>query len=405
MSADIPHPIIPGVTSPRIVVPAMGIVQILMWGSTVYLLAVLAPAIVAETGWSLRFVVAGVSLGFLVAGLISPVVGRIIERRGGRPVLAFSALASAGGFVALALAHTRPVYLAAWVLLGVGMGTGLYDAAFAALGRLYGQAARTPITNLTLFGGFGSTICWPLSAWLVATWDWRIACLVYAAIHLAVALPIHLGVFPAAPPRSVVPVSAEAAPVDVALLGDERRMFWLLAGIQTLAQAIGTIIIVHLLVFLQARGLDLAAAVTLGTLFGPAQVAARVVERLAGHAYHPVWTMVAASLAMLLGLALMLVDLPIVAFAVAIYGAGYGVTWIARGTLPLAIFGPERYPVLIGRLAFPSLMAQALSPFVGALLIERFGPAAAIATMAALALANVVLVLTLWRLLRRTAVP
>lgn len=384
----------------RVVVAALGIGQILMWGSTYYLLAVLAPSIVADTRWSLGWVVGGISLGLMVAGLISPRVGRVIDRRGGRPVLVFSSLITALGLAGLALAPNLPLYLAAWMLIGAGMGTGLYDAVFAALGRLYGQEARSAITNLTLFGGFASTVCWPLSAYLVATWDWRVACLVYAGIHLAVALPIHLLVFPALAPKEPAAGETQAAQTTPAITGlprNERVMFWLLAGVQTLAQAIGSIIIVHLLVFLQARGLTLAAAVTLGTLFGPAQVAARVIERVFGHNYHPIWTMIAASALMAVGLAMLLVDLPIVGAAVIIYGTGYGVTWIARGTLPLALFGPERYPVLIGRLAFPSLIAQALSPFAGALLIEHAGSVPTIVVLTAAALVNVVLVLALLR--------
>jgi hypothetical protein len=149
-----------------VVVTALGIAQILAWGSSFYFPAVLAEPIVADTGWSLGWVVGGVSIGLLVAGLIAPRVGAIIERRGGRPVLAASSLLYAAGLAGIGLAPTLPVYLAAWVVLGAGMGTGLYDAVFAALGKLYGKEARTPITNLTLFGGFASTVCWPLSAFL-----------------------------------------------------------------------------------------------------------------------------------------------------------------------------------------------------------------------------------------------
>jgi MFS family permease len=398
--SDIAPPAAP--PSPLVVVPALGVVQLLMWGSTVYLLAVLAPAIVADTGWSLRWVIAGVSLGLLVAGLISPQVGRAVDRWGGRPVLATSAVFASSAFATLALAPSLPVYFLGWILMGLGMGTGLYDAAFAALGRLYGEKARSAITNLTLFGGFGSTLCWPLSAFMVATWDWRTACIVYAVLHI-MALPIHLLVFPREVAKSAERVAAERAQrrTVAALTRDESVMFWLLAGLQTLAQAIGTIVIVHLLVFLQARGLTLAAAVALGTLFGPAQVGARVIERLFGNYYHPIWTMIAASAGMTVGLAMLLVDLPLVAAAVLVYGAGYGVTWIARGTLPLAIFGSERYPVLIGRLAFPSLIAQAASPFAGALMIEGLGAMTTVSILTVAAALNLALALALWRLARR----
>ena len=88
------------------------------------------------------------------------------------------------GLIGVGLAPSLPFYLLAWALIGIGMGTGLYDAVFAALGRLYGSEARGPITNLTLFGGFASTICWPLSAFMIDHVGWRSACFIYAALHL-----------------------------------------------------------------------------------------------------------------------------------------------------------------------------------------------------------------------------
>jgi MFS family permease len=178
--------------SPRVVIAALGFAQILGWGTSFYFPAVLAAPIVADTGWSLAWVVGGTSIGLLVAGLISPQVGRLVHERGGRPVLAASSVLFAAGLAGVGLAPSLPFYLIAWIVLGAGMGCGLYDAAFAALGRLYGHGARGPITNLTLFGGFASTVCWPLSAFLANAFGWREACLVYAAMHLVVALPLQL---------------------------------------------------------------------------------------------------------------------------------------------------------------------------------------------------------------------
>jgi hypothetical protein len=168
----------------------------------------------------------------------------------------------------------------------------------------------------------------------------------------------------------------------------------------SIAAGIGSIVVVHLLIFLQARGVDFAAAVALGTLFGPAQVGARVVERLFGQHYHPVWTMIASCLLMAGGLVMLLAGFPLLAIVILIYGAGYGISWIARGTLPLALFGPERYPVLMGRLAFPSLIVQALAPAAGAFTIERFGVEATIAALTVLALVNVAAIAMLFALSR-----
>ena len=385
----------------RVVITALGVAQILAWGTSFYFPAVFAGPIVADTGWSLGFVVGGTSIGLLVAGLISPQVGRIIDLHGGRPVLLTSSLFYSAGLIGIGLAPVLPVYLFAWVLLGVGMGSGLYDAVFAALGRMYGSEARTPITNLTLFGGFASTVCWPLSAFMIEHAGWRAACFIYAGLHLCVALPLQMAVIRRAPKAA-----SQAAPADVSQTAspprivNETLIFALLALVLSLAAGIGSIVVVHLLIFLQARGVDYAVAVSLGTLFGPAQVGARVVERLLGNRYHPIWTMVGSCTLMALGLLLLRLHFPLLLLVILLYGAGYGISWIGRGTLPLALFGPVRFPRLMGKLAFPSLIVQALAPSAGALMIEASGADATIGVLTLLALINVLLIGVLWMVCR-----
>lgn len=386
----------------RVVITALGIAQILAWGTSFYFPAVFAGPIVADTGWSLGFVVGGTSIGLLVAGLISPQVGRIIERHGGRPVLLASSLFYAAGLAGIGLAPTLPFYLMAWVVLGLGMGTGLYDAVFAALGRLYGHDARGPITNLTLFGGFASTVCWPLSAFMIDHIGWREACFVYAALHLCAALPLQMAVI-GGTPKAAAATSASAETPQAkapARIANEGMIFALLALVLSVAAGIGSIVVVHLLIFLQARGVDYAVAVSLGTLFGPAQVGARVIERLFGGRYHPIWTMIGSCTLMALGLLLLLGHFPLLPLVILIYGGGYGVSWIGRGTLPLALFGPVRFPRLMGKLAFPGLIVQALAPSAGALLIEASGADRTILVLTVLALINVALIGTLWVLCR-----
>src|SRR5262249_10749000 len=260
----------------RVVITALGLGQILAWGTSFYFPAVFAEPIVAETGWSLGYVVAGTSLGLLVAGLISPQVGRIIDQRGGRPVLFASSLCYAAGLAGIGISPALPVYLASWVLIGVGMGTGLYDAVFAALGRMYGREARTPITNLTLIGGFASTVCWPLSAFMIEHVGWRSACFIYAALHFCVMLPLQVSVV-GTPPKAEPKTSEQSISGEISRVGNEPLIFALLAVVLSIAAGIGSIVVVHLMIFLQARGLDFTAAVALCTIFGPSQVGARPV--------------------------------------------------------------------------------------------------------------------------------
>ena len=380
------------------VVAALGVAQLIGWGTSFYFPGVLAAPIAADTGWPLSTIVGGVSLGLFIAGLISPQVGRVIAARSGRPVLAASSLLFAAGLCMIGLAPSLWVYLVGWIGVGAAMGTGLYDAAFAALGRLYGATARGPITALTLFGGFASTVFWPLGAFLAAAFGWRNACFAYAALHLLIALPLVL-TFPTGKAAPSEDASITAAPKTLrASRRGEGATLILLALILTLSAGIGSIVVVHLLLILEARGLAVAVAVSIGTLFGPAQVGARVIEGLFGARYHPIWTMVASCAAMALGLAAMLTSagVAVLTTAMIIYAAGYGIMWIARGTLPLALFGAERYPVLMGRLAFPSLIVQALAPFAAALTIERYGIDTMVVGLSAIAAINMLLVAVLW---------
>lgn len=375
-------------------VAAIGIVQILAWGSSYYLLAILAAPISRDTGWPYAWVIGGVSVGLLVAGLVSVRVGRTIEAQGGRPVLAAAAMLLALGLGLLGSARSLPLYFLSWSVIGAGMGAGLYDAAFATLGRLYGLAARRAITTLTLWGGFASTVCWPLSAWLVGELGWRGACLAYAGTHLVVTLPLVLVGIPAAPPAQRAS-AAEQAP-GVSLPTGRHLLVGLLAAILTAAAAIAAICSVHLITMLEAGGLSLAAAVALGALIGPAQVGARVVEFATGGRHHPIWTMTIAAVLIASGLALLSAGIRTTALALIAYGAGNGLWSIARGALPLTLFGAAGYAALMGRLALPSLLAQALAPTIGALMMARLGASATITSLAILALGNLAAVGALW---------
>ena len=388
------------VAIPWRLVSAIGIGQILAWGSSYYLLAVLAPVIAGDTGWSLAWVVSGLAVGLLVAGAVSPRVGRIIEHRGGRPVLAGSAILLAAGLLALALAAGPYSYLAAWAVLGLAMGAGLYDAAFATLGRALGQRARQAIGLVTLFGGFASTVSWPLSAYLVSHLGWRGTCLVYAGCQVAIVLPLYLAAVPPLvpdPPRGD-PVREQDRPVGhaPALAG-----LLLLGATITLGSAISATLSVHLLTLLQGSGASLAMAVSLGAIVGPAQVGARMVELAVARYHHPAWTMLASTALVVAGVGLLWSGLPVMAVALAGYGAGIGIASIARGTVPLAMFGADGYATVMGRLALPSLVAQAGAPMLGALAVAHLGPRATFAGLFAMALANLALAVALLTWIRR----
>ena len=379
-----------GETRRAVVVGALGCIQILSWGSTFYLLPVLATPIVRDTGWAYDRVMGGLALGLLIAGTVSPRVGRTIGHYGGRWVLAGGSLLVALGLGIIGFAESFALYLAGWAVLGAGMAAALYDATFATLGALYGTGARSSITAVTLYGGFASTVCWPLSAMLVDRFGWRGACFAYAGIHIFIGMTLALTVIPARRPEPQTLSAAVIAPS--ALQANERSMFVVLAVVLTISAAILSLMGSQLITLLLASNLTLAQAVGLGMIIGPAAVGARFVEMLAGSRYHPIWTMVASASLVLCGAVLFLMGSSIFAAAIAMYAAGNGIGSIAKGTLPLALFGADRYPRLLGRLALPILFAMSLAPYGGALSFQLAGVKGTFGLLLVLAATNVLLV-------------
>jgi len=375
----------------RVIVAAIGLMQILAWGSSFFLLTVLGAPIVADTGWSLTWTVGALSVGLLVSGLASPEIGRRIERHGGRPVLSASPALFAAGLALLAAAPNLVVFYIGWSVIGLGMSTGLYDPAFSTLGRLYGENARQPIAAVTLFGGLASSLCWPLTAYLDELVGWRGTCLVYAAVHLAVALPAYLAVLP----REVAHEAAVHPADRAAVAKGEALLFAALAATFSLSVLIASTNAVHLLTFLQHHGLTATAAVALAALVGLAQVAARGIEMLIGRYHHPIWTLVASATFVAIGTAMLWQgNEPIIA-ALLIYGAGMGINSIARGTVPLALFGPHGYAARIGKIARPVFIASAAAPTLAALALEAWGIPVTLAVLATLAAINVAIVIGL----------
>ena len=374
---------------------ALGIVQIFAWGSSFYLMSIVAAPVAADTGWRLGTVTAGLSVALLCGGLVSGRVGALIAVDGGRRVMAAGMGALALGLVLMASARAPGIWLLAWAVMGLGMGAGLYDAAFSTLGRIYGAGARRAITALTLWGGFASTICWPISAFLLETLGWRGTCLAYAAINLGLTAPLcWFGL----PKLATLPDTGPHTGRNAHL---RDRRYWLLAATGTILVSVTTIWLVHLMTLLTALGHTLASAVALGTLIGPSQVGARVIEMLGRERHHPAWTLLVAVVLIAFGFWALTSGLPAAAALIA-FGAGNGIWSIARGSLPLALFGPRDYPRVMGHLAAPILAASALAPLAGSLLIARLGAETTLTVLAVATLPLVAIAVIILRIARRT---
>lgn len=361
---------------------ALGVAQTIAWASSTYLPAVISLPVAASLGISSATVFAAYSCGLLVMAALGPFVGRIIDRHGGRGALCWSNGVLIAGL--LLLAHSSGIWtlFVAWGVIGAGMALGLYDAAFAALVRQHGIHARRPITGITLLAGFASTIGWPLTSAVVLAWDWQTACLMWASVHLLLALPLNW--------LSLPPVKHRDKPADILSVlppvGDasaNRRVFLLLVIFGAVTAFVTSAMAAHLPGLLQALGVAAGAAITASALVGPAQVLARLIEFVAGNRFrvHPLVTARVASVLHPLG-GLMLLLAGLVPWAAGIFallhGAGNGLLTIAKGTLPLALFGAQGYGARQGLLAVGQRIAQAAAPFLVAVILERWGGWAAL---------------------------
>jgi len=350
------------------VVLAIGTTQTLAWASTVYLPAIVADPIARDLGVSSNWIFAAYSAALVIAAVLGPRVGRQIDLVGGRPVLSASNVAMAAGLALLGFAGSIPMLLIAWVLLGVGMGYGLYDAAFGVLGRIYGAAARNAITGITLMAGFASTIGWPLTAFGLEHIGWRNTCFCWAAAHLLIGLPINLLMIPRVPETK-----AEDRPADRPHVPIDRTMV-LLAFAFAAAWSVTGAMAAHLPRILEAAGATPVQAVAAGALIGPAQVAARIAEAGLLSRYHPLVSTRLACLMHPIGAAIVALLGGTAAGVFAIFhGAGNGVLTIARGTLPLAIFGPQNYAYRLGLIGAPARLAQAVAPLAFGFMIDALG--------------------------------
>jgi hypothetical protein len=382
-------------------VPVLGVTQIVAWGALFYPPVLTVPLIAAEKGWSLTFAMGGFSLALLAAGAAAPQVGRLIDRHGGHRVMAAGSLLGAIGLAALAGADHPAAYLAVWTVLGVAIAASLYDPAFATLGRIFGAAARQPITVLTLAGGFASTVSWPVTHLLIEAVGWRGAYLAYAAALALVAAPLHALALPRQRAGSVPPALGIPSPAPPPLAPRGWIFLAVAAGFAAYA-FVPSGLSAHLLAVFGRAGLDAGTVVVIGALFGPAQVAARVCELAFGRNVHPLLIARFATGLLLAAFALIALAGLSVATAAAfmlMFGAGNGLITIARGTVPLALFGAAGYGAVVGRIAAPSLLMQAMAPLILAFVAERMSDPAALAFAAALAL----IALACFLLLRRPA--
>ena len=360
-------------------VTVVGAAQVISHAGAYYLPAVMAVPASIELSISSATVYAGLSLALAVSGLAGPTAGKLVDRFGGRPVLIASNLLLAAGLSLLALVQGLGLLLLAYAVLGLGMATGMFEVAFAAIVRIFGKKSHNALVGVTMVAGFASVAGWTISVFVEARYGWRGVCWFWAAMNVLVALPLNMFI-----PRASDNVDT-AAPAEThnqtaqpsAVVHDPKREKYitvLLAFVFASSGFISMGMMSHLPRLLEGVGVPLAIAFSIGALVGPAQITGRILDFTFLRRLHPLIGTRIAAVAHPLGIAVLVVlGAPFAALFVILHGLGNGILIIARGTLPLALFGPQGFGRRQGWLTMPAKFAQAIAPFTFGLALTQWG--------------------------------
>lgn len=347
-------------------VSAIGIAQIISWGTLYYAIAVLAGSIQTDTRYSEVQVFGAYTAALMASGLAAPLTGTFIDRHGGRLVMSAGSVVAAIGLVVLGTSNHYAWFLVGWILAGLAMSACLYEAAFATLVLCVAENNyRRAVTALTLFGGFASTVFWPATQWLQVEQGWRNTCLLYAACHLLVCLPLHWWAIPGLRGNGPPPERSPSASLAAHPHRERTRSLGLLSFAFAANAFVFSVMSAYVIRMLEARGVGTAHAILLASMIGPVQVVARILEFALGRHVGAIgigtvsFAMLCASL--LIFSFIQGPDIAAIGF-ILLYGAANGIMTIARGTVPAFLFGRERYGLLLGRLARPSFIAKAVAP-------------------------------------------
>lgn len=358
---------------------ALGTTQIIGYGTLYYSYSLLAPAVAEELSWSQQWVFAVLSVALFASALLAPVAGHWADRFGAGKLMVPGSAAAAAALLLCALAPGRIGFVAGVLAMELASCFVLYSTAFVALVQLGGRNAQRSITHLTLIAGFASTLFWPFTAMLHEYLNWREVLAVFAALNLFVCLPIHAWLARRAghvrenPDKAVKPTERKE-PDNRKPTGWSPIFVLMLVGF-AIEGFVLSAILVQMVPLLAAVGLG-AASVFIGTLFGPSQVASRLINMLFGSGVRQTWLALGATASLAAGLAVLLLTTPstlgAVAFAI-LFGLGSGLMSIVGGTLPLELFGRDGYGARVGWITAARQFSSAFAPFGLALMTARLG--------------------------------
>lgn len=386
--------------APIAAIAALGVTQIIGYGTLYYSFSILAADMARDLGWPTEWIFGALSAALLIGGLTAPWLGRWIDRFGAGKIMTAGSMLAAAALAGCASAPTAVAFVAALIVLEVASNLVQYGAAFALLVQIRPHAAQRSITYLTLIAGFASTVFWPITSALHAHMPWQGVYLVFAGLNLLVCLPLHAWLShglakgrrsASAPPRHIKgSLPATSRPLGLALM--------VIAF--SLQNLIAAAVLVHMVPLLSGLGLGATAAIV-GTLFGPSQVLSRFINMVFGGKLSPLMLAIISASLMTIGVVVLDSTAPSIAGAVAfavIFGMGNGLFSIVTGSLPLTLFGSDGYGRLQGRVMSARLIVSAVAPFALSVAMVNIGIACSLGAMALLGGAALIVLAAIPRL-------
>ncbi|MHB2166416.1 MFS transporter [Alsobacter sp. R-9] len=384
----------------------LAVTQVTGWGTTFYLPAIIGRAMARDLGLTTEFVFFGVTLMVIVMAVVSPWLGKRLDRVGAAGSLVAGSCVFALALATLGMARGPTSYAAGWLLIGLGGSLALSLPAFTALAQVAGQAARGSMSTLMLFTGIASSISWPVTGWLDAHVGWRGVCFTFAVVHVLLCLPLHAFVLPR---RSAVAGGAGPTPAPSAVTPEGRRLAVLvMAPCFALSGFVSWGLSLHVLELLEQSGLSEAVALTVASSMGLVSTGARVADFALGRRFSPMKTALGACGLIVISFAVFAVFIgsPTAAIGfIGLYAFGTGLFAVSRATLPLWVFGSASYGTFAGRLAFGQNVANAVAPVVLAFVIDRQGIGPAIGLLGIASAGAFLLLAGLTLVVRRHEVP
>ncbi|MDK1386986.1 arsenite efflux MFS transporter ArsK [Sinorhizobium sp. 8-89] len=371
---------------------ALGLTQIVGYGTLYYSFSILAPDMARELEWPEQWVFGALSVALLIGGLFAPIAGKWADGFGAGRIMTLGSAGAAVALVACAAAPDRSAFVLALVAMELASSFVLYSAAFVAIVQFGGSNAQRSITHLTLIAGFASTLFWPLTSAMHQSFSWREVYVAFAAMHLVLCLPIHAWIARltrraavAAPSLAAITTATHERPIAVASQDRSIVFLLMLTGFAVEGFILSSILI-HMVPLMAALGMG-TAGLLVASLFGPAQVASRLINMLFGRGLRQVWLALIAATLLPLALIVLLTTNPsmpgAIVFAI-LFGLGSGLTSIVGGTLPLELFGLEGYGARLGWVTAARQVSSALAPFALALAMAGTGVTPSLWAMVAL---------------------